>query len=62
MYADEIEQANAELWQALDALETGNLTYARSYTARAQSAIVNAWRSRNEEVSDEQRHAILERR
>ena len=61
MYGDCIETAEKELYAALEALESGNLQYARSSTARAQTAIVEAWRSRNNEVASEQRSAILDR-
>jgi cellobiose-specific phosphotransferase system component IIA len=60
MYADSIEEAEKELYVALEALESGNLTFARSSTARAQSAIVEAWRLRQQEVANEQTRAVLE--
>lgn len=53
MYADEVKEAETELWTALDALQKGDLSFARSSAARAQSAIVQAYRLRNKEVEDE---------
>lgn len=53
MYADAVEEAERELYAALEALEQGNLTFARSSAARAQSAIVDAWRSRQQEVEND---------
>lgn len=59
MYADSIEEAEHELWQALDALTDGNLPFARSSAARAQSAILSAWRQRDKEVENEQKQSVL---
>lgn len=60
MYADSVEEAERELYTALEALEQGNLTFARSSAARAQSAIVEAWRLRQQEVANEQQtRAVL---
>lgn len=53
MYADEIQQAESELWQALTALQEGNLSFARSSAARAQSSIVQAFRLRKQELEHE---------
>lgn len=63
MYADNIEQAEKELYTALEALEAGDLTYARSSAARAQSAITDAWRLRKTEVTLEyENKSVLGRR
>lgn len=53
MYGQCVETAEQELYIALEALERGDLPFARSSAARAQSAIVDAWRSRNNESSNE---------
>jgi hypothetical protein len=53
MYGECVETAEQELYTAIEALERGDLTFARSSAARAQTAIVDAWRSRNHEVMNE---------
>lgn len=62
MYADDIDSAEKELWNALLAVQAGDLPFARSSAARALSAIRDAWLSRKNEVENEQNTRLLDRR
>jgi cellobiose-specific phosphotransferase system component IIA len=59
-YGMTVESAEKELYAALDALEVGNLSFARSSAARAQRAIDEAHRIiRREEFNDSQEQRVL---
>lgn len=42
-----IDQAKEELYQAIQAIEDGDLPFARSSSQRASGLVIEAWQTRN---------------
>ena len=48
--AEKLDQAKEELYQAIQALEDGDLPFARSSSQRASGLVIEAWQLRNEVI------------